>query len=118
MDYRLFPDFIMDIPGLEKQEITETCPVCGGNGLHLFRVEVLMGERAVIFKADEEISTERVKNNSSRGTVVRMYYSCEDAGDTYHGFLQEIEFHEGTITETTIPLYVGKGNWWSDIWRD
>lgn len=118
MNYKSFPDFIMDIPGLGKQEVMKICPVCGGNGLHIFRAEILMGERAVTFKADEGIGIEKVKGNVSRGTVIRLYYSCEDAGDSYHGFLQEIEFHEGIVTETTIPLYVGKDNWFSDIWRN
>jgi hypothetical protein len=118
MDYKSFPAFIMDIPELGKQEAVKTCPVCGGNGLHIFRVEILMGERAVIFKADEGIGIEKVQNNTSRGTVVRLYYSCEDAGDSYHGFLQEISFHKGTVTEAVIPLYVGKDNWWRDIWRN
>lgn len=118
MNYGSFPDSILNIPGLRKREVTKICPVCGGNGLHLFRIEVLMGERAVVFKADEGIGIERVKSNTSRGTVVRLYYSCEDAADSYHGFLQEIEFHKGIISETTIPLYVGKNNRFSDIWRD
>ncbi len=118
MDYRLFPASVMDIPELGRQEVMKICPVCGGNGLHIFRVEILMGERAVIFKADEGIGIERARNNTSRGIVVRLYYSCEDAGDSYHGFLQEIEFHEGIVTEAVIPLYVGKDNWWRDIWRN
>ncbi len=118
MEYRSFPDHIIDIPDLSRQEVMKICPVCGGSGLHLFRVEVLMGERAVIFKADERIVIERVGGNVSRGTVVRLYHSCEYAGDSYHGFLQEIEFHKGNVYEKTIPLYVGKDNWCRNIWRN
>lgn len=97
----------------EEQRFKE-CPICGEENLHMYKIEIVMGETRVTIRDERRIRIERV-TPSEKGWIVRRYYSCENG---CHGFVQSESFHEGNIAELTLPQEVAQKDWFVDIWRD
>lgn len=118
MDYKEFYGVTDFMTTIKDKTFIKKCPICGNSEMHIFRIEILMGDKGIIVRRDDDIQIVSVENNSSRGTTIRMYFSCENAEDTFHGFIQEERFHKGSVLTTLIPVFVNNENWFKDVWRD